>query len=115
MHFAQYVASNAEVFTDHSPHGPVSLAFIGEGLKNSAYIASTAAKVTIAFQRFCSRRFSFSLCWLLSKFTTGIEMMANDNVSAKGAIGTVPPAVRIRTGDSFHVRCMMFVISTETG
>src|SRR5215470_9407270 len=76
---------------------------------------STAANVTTAFHRFSNRRFSFSLCWLLSKFTTGIEMIGNENVSAKGAIGTVPPIVRICTGGSFHVRCMTLVISTETG
>src|SRR5262249_12344253 len=86
-----------------------------QSAKNRHYIVSNDAKVTIAFQRLSSLRFSFSLCWLLSKLTTGTAMIGNPNVSANGAIGTVPPMVRMRTGGSPQVLCIRFVISTAAG
>ena len=55
-------------------------------------------------QRFPRRKFSLSPCWLLSKFTIGTPTAGTFNSRINGAIGTVPPMVRINTDGAPHMR-----------
>ena len=55
---------------------------------DDAHIRSTAAIVTMPSKKAPRRRFSFSSCWLLSKFTIGTSSAGKPSASMKGAIGT---------------------------
>ena len=61
------------------------------------------------------RRFSFSPCWLLSKLTIGTPTAGTPMDSMNGAIGTVPPIVRICTGAWPNIRVTAATIWREAG
>ena len=59
--------------------------------------------VTMLSKNVPRRRFSFSSCWLLSKFTVGTSNAGKPRASMNGAIGTVPPSVRSCTGGAPNI------------
>ena len=80
------------------------------------HIVSRAAIETMPVNRWPRRRFSFSPCWLLSKFTIGSEIAGapTDSMSA-AAPGTVAPLVRIWIGRSPNIRSSAATTLRDSG